>query len=407
MRKLIAGIGVVLFLTAAVHADWTGIGPEGGPMYCGTVTATNPSTVYVASTSYNSPLLKTNDGGANWTLTAGALGNYPSVLVSHPTDTNTMFGVISNIFYRTTDGGTTWTQLYLGNTIGYDLTINPMNPQVLYAAGYAYDGAYWRLSAMKTTNAGTNWDTTMLDTASNAYGYSVAIDPVDTTVVYVGGYAGSTSAFYKSTDCGVTWTKIAWPDNAYYVYSILVRPVDHNIVFAGTLYGVYRSTDAGLTWSQRSTGNYNYRIAVAPDNPDIMYSAAYSAVYRSTDAGLNWTWSNSGIQGTNVRFVLTAPGETNTVYCGSTAGMFKSTDCGQTWTDINHGIVIGKIPVVSFDPGQPGTAYAEFIDNAIFKTTDDGLSWAPQPTVLSCGNVCNIIIQPDNPQRRWMFEASG
>jgi hypothetical protein len=35
------------------------------------------------------------------------------------------------------------------------------------------------------------------------------------------------------------------------------------------------------------------------------------------------------------------------------------------------------------------------------------VTWARQPTVLSCGNVCNIIIQPDNPQRRWMFEASG
>jgi photosystem II stability/assembly factor-like uncharacterized protein len=87
--------------------------------------------------------------------------------------------------------------------------------------------------------------------------------------------------------------------------------------------------------------------------------------------------------------------------------MFKSTDFGATWNEVNSGIVIGKIPVVSFDPSSEGTAFAEFIDNAIFKTTDDGATWERQPTVLSCGNVCNIIIETDDPQRRWMLEASG
>jgi photosystem II stability/assembly factor-like uncharacterized protein len=87
--------------------------------------------------------------------------------------------------------------------------------------------------------------------------------------------------------------------------------------------------------------------------------------------------------------------------------MFKSTDFGATWNEINSGILIGKIPVVASDPGAAGTWYAEFIDNAIFKTTDDGATWERQPTVLSCGNVCSICIDPADPQRRWMLEGSG
>jgi len=408
MKKIVSGIGILTALFTVAHADWTSVGPEGGPMYCGAVTAGSPPLVYMASSNTSTPLFKSSDGGANWTGTAGVLGNYPWALAAHPTDPSTLFGVVSTIFYRTTDAGANWSQYSLGgNTIGYDLAVNPLNPQVLYSAGYWYDGSSWRLSSTKSTDAGQTWGVVQLDTASNAYGYSCAIDPVDTTIVYAGGYAGSTSAFYRSTDCGATWTSIAWPANAYYIYSILVSPADHNIVFAGTLYGVYRSTDCGLTWAQQSTANYNYRIAVAPDNPNIMYSAIYSGISRSTDAGLTWTTITSGIQGTNLRVVLTVPGENGAVYCGSTAGIFKSTDYGLTWAAANHGILIGKIPVVSFDPTQPGTAFAEFIDNAVFKTTNDGASWERQPVVLSCGNVCNIIIEPNNPQRRWMFEASG
>jgi photosystem II stability/assembly factor-like uncharacterized protein len=407
MRRTTVIAACLLALFAAARADWTSIGPEGGPMYSGAVTATAPPTIYAAANGYGKPLFCTRDGGATWNA-PGTIPYGPYAMAAHPTDTNRLYGVYSSLFLRTTDAGATWTQTSLGsNTVGYDLALNPLNPQVIYCAGYWYDGAAWRLAAVKSTNGGQNWAVTALDTASSAYGYSCAVDPVDTNVVYVGGYAGTTTAFYRSTDCGASWTKVAWPENAYYVYSIAVSPVDHDIVFAGTLYGIFRSTDQGQTWSKRSTGYYNYRIIFAPDSQSVMYSAAYSGVYRSTDSGMNWTLFTAGIEGSNVRFVLAPPGDPGAVYCGSTAGMYRSADYGQNWSAANTGILVGSIPVVSFDPSQTGTVYAEFVDNAVFKTTDLGASWQRQPTVLSCGNVCNIIIEPQNPQRRWMFEASG
>jgi photosystem II stability/assembly factor-like uncharacterized protein len=407
MMKIVM-IAVLMVLSATAFADWTSIGPEGGPMYCGTVTATTPPTVYVASTSYNTPLLKMTDGGAAWLPAGAAMGNYPYVLVSHPTDPDQMYGVISSIFYRTTDAGASWSQSSLGsNTYGNDIALNPLNPQVIYVPCYAYDGTAWRMTSAKSTDGGSTWANTQLDTTSSTTLYSAAVDPVDTNVVYMGAYFGTSTVVFKSTDCGATWEQRVLPGNLYYIYSLYISPTDHNTVFAGTLYGIYRSTDAGETWNQQCANNYNYRIVSVPDEPDVMYSAAYTGIYRSTDAGITWTTCGAGVQGTNIRLVLTVPGEDGTVYCGSTGGMFKSTDYGATWNELNDGILIGKIPVVAFDPSAPGTAYAEFIDNAIFKTTDDGVSWERQPTVLSCGNVCNILFDPVDPQRRWMFEASG
>jgi photosystem II stability/assembly factor-like uncharacterized protein len=408
VRKTMVVLAAVVALFAVGQADWVSVGPAGGPIYCATVAPGSPPTIYAASTNYNAPLLKSSDGGANWTSTTGTLSSYPSILAPHPTDPNTVFGVASSVFYRSTNAGTNWSSYSLGsNTIGNDLAVNPLNPQVIYSAGYKYDGTAWRLSCMKSTNAGQTWSVTQLDTAASTTCYSVAIDPVDTNVVYAGGYVDTTTACYKSLDCGATWTKYAFPANYYYIYSFCISPTDHNTIFAGTLYGICRSTDAGQTWTRQNTCNYNYRIVSAPDDPSKMYSAAYSSVYRSTDAGLTWTSSSSGLQGTTVRTVLTVPGENGAVYCGSTAGMFKSTDYGLTWLPVNNGIAIGKIPVVAVSPDEPGVVFAEFIDNAIFKTTDEGASWLRQPVVLSCGNVCSITFDPHNPQMRWMFEGSG
>jgi photosystem II stability/assembly factor-like uncharacterized protein len=405
MSGILCGL---LALCVPLGAQWVSVGPNGGPVYCGTVTPGTPPVLYVASTNTNYPLLRSTDYGASWATTSASLTNYPRMLVAHPTDPERLYGVVSSIFYRTTNGGASWLQSSLGsNTYGNDIAINPLNPQVIYVPCYKYDGAAWKPTAAKSTDGGASWSTTQLDTLTSSTIYSAAIDPVDTSVVYIGGYVNSMTAVYKSTDGGASWTRCEFPANYNYVYSLYVSPVDHNIVFAGALSGICRSTDAGASWTRVSTNSYNYRIVTAPDNPDIMYSAAYSNVYRSTDGGLNWAIAGTGIQGTIIRTVLAPPGPNGTVLAGSTGGMFRSTDYGTTWSAANSGIVIGRIPVVSVNPHEPATVHAEFVDNDVFKTTDDGLTWVPQNTPLSCGNVCNIAFDRNDPQRIWMFEASG
>lgn len=398
----------LLVLAATAFADWTSIGPEGGPIYCGAVAPSTPPAIYIASTNTSYPLLKTTDMGGTWTTAGANLTNYPRALVAHPTDPDRLYGIVSSTFYRTTNGGANWLTSSLGsNTNGNDIAINPLNPNVIYVVCYKYSGSVWNPAAAKSTDGGQTWVATLLDTLTSSTMYSCAIDPVDTSIVYMGGSVNSQTVVYKSTDCGATWTPYGFPAYYYYVYSLFVSPADHNTVFAGTLYGICRSTDAGETWIRQSTNNYNYRIAAAPGNPDIMYSAAHSTVYRSTNGGLNWAASGTGLRGTTIRTVLTVPGESATVFCGSTAGMFKSTDYGATWTEVNRGITMGKIPVVSVNPHQATTIHCEFIDNETFKSTDDGLTWLPQGTPLSCGNVVNIAFDLHDPQRLWMFEGSG
>lgn len=406
-RKIVFTI-LLLSLSTLVFADWTSIGPSGGPIYCGAISSGSSPVIYAVPTNYPTPLLKTTDRGQNWTNTTGSLYSYPNAIAVDPGNANVVYTIIGSQCYKTTDGGASWNYSFIGNNAYFGcLAINQFNSQVLLAGGYAWDGSYWRPCIARSTTGGQNWTVVNTDTASNSYIYSVAIDPIDTTIFYAGGYATERSAFYKSTDRGETWIRYEFPNNVYYVYSIHVSPLNHNIILAGALQAIMRSADAGQTWTLQNYVSYNYSMTAVPGEPNVIYTGSYATVYRSDDTGRTWIDAGYGIYGQTVYCVLTDPGENATVYCGTVAGMFKSTDYGANWQAINDGIVVGQIPVVSIMPTDPHTVYIEFKDNAIFKSTDDGNTWQRQPEILACGNVCNICLDWSNPLRLWMLEGSG
>jgi len=272
---------VLLVLAAVAVTDWTSIGPHGGPIHCGAVAAGATPTVHVASTNTSYPLLKTTDLGESWTTAGANLTNYPRALVAHPTDPDRLYGIVSSTFYRTTNGGASWLTSSLGaNTNGNDIAINPQNPEVIYVVCYKYDGSAWKPTSAKSTNGGQTWVTTQLDTLTSSTMYSYAIDPVDTNVVYMGGYVNGQTVVYKTTDCGATWTPYGLPANHNYVYSLLVCPVNRNLVLAGTLNGICRSTDGGVTWTQMNQGLVNHKVLMLALRP-----GAENTLFAGTEGG--------------------------------------------------------------------------------------------------------------------------
>lgn len=405
-NKIVVSI-ILLGLGITSFGDWVSIGPQGGQIYCGAVSNDNPPVIYIAPAVSPTPILKSTDRGETWTA-VGSLSSYPYAMAVDPNNSSIVYAVSSSRCYKSTNGGASWNQYTIPtNTYFQSLTINPLNTQVLYAGGYAYDGSSWHPCVARSTTGGTNWTVVNTDTASNSYNYSIAIDPVDTTIVYAGGYANARSAFYKSTDRGETWTRYEFPINVSYVYSLYVSPLNHQIVLAGATSGVMRSTDGGINWTRQSTYSYNYSMCAVPNSPNIIYTGSYTSVCRSNDTGRTWVSLSYGISGKTVRCVMTDPYDTNLVYCGTTAGMFKSTNSGNNWQEINNGILIGKIPAVSIKPTEPHTLFIEFADNAVFKSTDDGNTWQRLPEILGCGNLCAITFHPTAPLIIWLLEGSG
>ena len=93
----------------------------------------------------------------------------------------------------------------------------------------------------------------------NSYGgnatarvHALAIDPINTNVVYTGRFGG----LAKTTDRGITWRYLSDTWASQSISSITVNPNASNHVYVGTGadprfgVGLYRSFDRGTTWSK-------------------------------------------------------------------------------------------------------------------------------------------------------------
>ena len=123
--------------------------------------------------------------------------------------------------YRSSDGGKTWVHLGLaeGQQIG-GLSIDPHDPDRVFAAvlGHPY-GPNPERGVYRSTDGGKHWEK-VLYKDENTGAVQVTIDPVNPQVVYAdlwagrqgpwenGAWNGPNSGLFKSTDGGTTWRQL-------------------------------------------------------------------------------------------------------------------------------------------------------------------------------------------------------
>ncbi len=235
-------------------------------------------------------------------------------------------GGVGAVVRRTTDGGTTW-----GNG-------NP-NPGVI--SGDIYNIYAWSANdaicttspaatfIYKTTNGGTNW--TQVYTLAG--GFINALQMVSATEGYgEGDPVGGKWTIVKTTDGGNTWARMAteptqvgteagWNNSMYILGS--------NIWFGTNNTKVYHSTDLGATWtSGATTGNLN----------------TFSVHYNSTSNGLaGGTAMSKSVDGGTTYTAATIPGASGSLNGLEGKGddwwairtgtdVYRSTNQGSTWT---------------------------------------------------------------------------
>jgi len=394
-------------LAGVAAADWTGIGPYGGPVSAGAASPSDPQVMYVSPQTYPTPVLKTTDAGATWTLN-GSLGYYAWDMAVHPTDPGCVYAACGGL-YRTTNGGTNWSYVSMpSGSYTRAVVINPLAPQTVYTTGYAYNGSYQILGVHKTTDAGATWDTTELDTLHYSMGYALAMDPSDPTVLYCGGYSGQYTTVFKTTDAGATWQRLYTGYNGYYVYALHCSPLDPDVVLAGSYWsGILRSTDAGATWSQAAGYGGVKALVALPGDESVIYAAGDSFVYVSTDTGRTWAQCAGHAPGYNPGAFWVVPGSPAALFAGTKFGIFRSSDGGTTWPSLTDDVVYARVPVLGVAASDPRTMYLTFKDNAVFKTTNGGTDWRRCPDFLSCGNICGFGFDPGDPDVVWALEGSG
>ena len=377
LRSLALSLVTLVFLSLPVYSQapdpafYSGlryrlVGPSrGGRVTTVTGVPSQPRTFYMGVASGG--LFRTTDGGATWTpITDGKvpLGSTGSVAV-FDSDPNIIYlgtgsdGVRSNVstgrgMYKSTDDGQTWKfiGLYNAGQIGA-VRIHPTNPDIVWvAAGGDIFKPNDERGVFKTTDGGKTWRK-VLFVSDSVGAMDVEVQPGNPNVVYAwmsrlerkpwtiisGSREGG---FYKSTDGGDTFTRIATglPNELIGKGNLAVTAANPNRVYAlieakpGG--GFYRSEDAGQTWALiNSQGSliqrpfYYTTLGADPSNADVVYAGA-EGFFKSIDGGKTFTVFRT--PHTDNHDIWINPKDSQIMIQANDGGANVSTDGGRTWS---------------------------------------------------------------------------
>lgn len=220
----------------------------------------------------------------------------------------------------------------------------------------------------------------------------VAVDPVDSNIIYIGAPAGG---LWKSTDAGLTWqqpTTDALPSIG--VSAIAIDYTNPSVIYIGTgdgdgsdtySIGVLKSTDGGTTWQQSglswSVGQTRNicKLLIHPTNPNILFAAARDGIYKTTDGAAHWTLVKSG----SFRDIEFKPGNPDFIYAAGTS-FYISADGGNYFNTISLGLPVSSNVsrlAIAVTPADSNYVYVTAGDQStggfygLYKSIDGGLTF--------------------------------
>jgi photosystem II stability/assembly factor-like uncharacterized protein len=336
-------------------------------------------------------IFKSTDGGGSW---SSSLTNaYVQILAIAPTTPTTLFAAGQGGIYKSTDSGTSWNAVNNGleNQNGpiyiLALAIDPTNANIVYAAGPDIDDPTVTYKAIyKSTDGGGSWSFTKHSIRSFAVHHALAIDPVNSNIIYAAGSVGN-GTVWKSTDNGRSWSIVdVGFDGRSTVYALAIDPTNPNIIYVGTQsLGVYKSSDGGGTWSVFRDGLQvdpndasNFfgvsALAIDPGNASIVFAGTYGGVFKSISGG-PWSALNSGLTNLGVNALALDPSNPTNLLTGTGVGIFRSTSAGASWSAANKGLRGVNVSSLAVNPGN-ANVYAG-TDGATSSSSNNGGSWAP------------------------------
>ncbi len=297
-------------------------------------------------------------------------------VLGHPYGPNDERGI-----YRSLDGGATFQRvLFKNENVGaFDVVIDPHDPKIVYATLWAARQAPWEIGAsfempgsgiFKSSDGGTTWTQLTAGLPARIGRAEVAVAPSDSQIVYayadVEAKGQDAGALYRSSDAGAHFTQVndaaEIAQRGDDLVSLAVDPRDPQTVYL-TNTSTYRSTDGGKTLVaiKGAPGGDDYHtVWINPNDPRIIALAADQGATISVDGGRTWSsWYN---QPTAQMYHVNADNRFPYWVCGGqqesgSACVISRGDWGETTERDWHPVGAQEYGYVVPDPLHPGLFY--------------------------------------------------
>ena len=278
----------------------------------------HPDTVWVGtgepwvrnSVSVGTGIYLSTNGGNSWAFKGLENSERIAKIEVHPSEPATVFVAVQGHLwnanpdrgvYKTTDFGQSWERILFvdENTGCADLTMDPSDPDVLYAAMWDHRRSpdFFRSGGpgsglYKTTDGGKTWKKLDNLPAGQLGRLAVAVAPSNPQIVYltVEAEKKEDKGLYRSTDGGASWTQVNTDFNTtvrpFYFSRLVVDPTDENKIFKCGL-NLTISEDGGQTFRTVGSGVHSdiHAVWVSPRYPDLVVIGTDGGAYRSLDGG--------------------------------------------------------------------------------------------------------------------------
>ncbi|MGH9519553.1 MAG: WD40/YVTN/BNR-like repeat-containing protein, partial [Terriglobales bacterium] len=402
--KLWAGV-IGLALVAGLSAQapqandframqWRYVGPPGNRTDAVTGVPGDPMTYYSGTAAGG--IFKTSDGGLHWSpifdsepvMSIGAL-------TVDPSDHNVVWAGTGESFlrshisigagiYKSTDAGATWKFMGLKPTGRITrIVVDPRNPEIVLACaiGTTY-GPQPDRGVFRSADGGATWTKTLfVDENTGCSGLDM--DRSNPRILFAGMWqfeqktwgqtsGGSSSGVFKSTDEGLTWTRLSGhglPHAPLGKINVAIAPSDPSRVYAMIETGdgfiidgkhtqpgvLWMSSDDGATWTMMSSNpglqsrtHYYNRAAVASDDPNEIYFLGNSFLH-SLDGGRDL--ASMASPGGDNHDMWIDPTNSANMAVANDSGVSITHDRGRVWNHIS--LPIAQIYHVTTDDAVP------------------------------------------------------
>jgi xyloglucan-specific exo-beta-1,4-glucanase len=354
---------------------------------------TDPSKIIILE---ENEIVRTTDGGANWTSTVYPVGismdYYYGLNASYNPSNANEIAISTDLFPQfSTDGGATLAQIKAPfyNIISTSTARESGNTHLYYGSNGG------RLHKDITSGVTSEYDIEGPDSFNPKRNYIVADKAVPGRVFTYASMGFFGGWLNVSTDYGATTSNIlqAFADD---MQELTVDPNNNNIVFVSM-----RSGEGGQVYKLDITDLNNIiqtdivtpeinefgegvvtGITISSADSNVIFIAKGTKVFKSIDGGQNWVEKSLGLEnivaGQDLIWDMQKnPLNENQLTVSSNQGIFTTTDAAENWNVVLPGVDVKRVKHSPLNDGViVGTVFsAQFSDAQIVYTVDNGVTW--------------------------------